>query len=71
MWRRHENLLASSQQMCKRLLADADPSKSKNPNAAKFQQELACTGADVYLHTLFQLDAQARDWMNKIIAGEA
>ena len=71
MWRRHENLLASSQQMCKRLLADASPSTSKHPNAAKVQQELAGTGADVYLRTLFQLDGQAREWMNKIIAGEA
>ena len=71
MWRRHENLLASSQQMCKRLLADASPATSKHPNAAKVQQELARTGADVYLRTLFQLDGQARDWMNKIIAGEA
>jgi hypothetical protein len=71
MWRRHENLLASSQQMCKRLLADASPSTSKHANAAKVQQELARIGADVYLRTLFQLDGQARDWMNKIIAGEA
>ena len=71
MWRRHENLIASSQQMCKRLLADASPSTSKHPNAAKVQDELARTGADVYLRTLFQLDEQARAWMNKIIVGEA
>jgi hypothetical protein len=71
MWRRHENLLAASQKICMALLADADPSKSRNPNAAKYQHELACTGADAYLHTLLQLDTQARDWMNRIIAAEA
>jgi Ferritin-like len=70
MWRRHEDLLASSQRMCKALLADADPSKSSYPNAVKVEQELARTGADVYLRTLWQLDEQARDWMNKIIAAE-
>jgi hypothetical protein len=71
MWRRHENLIASSQHMCRRLLADASPSTSKHPNAAKVQQELARTGADAYLHTLLKLDEQARDWMKKIIASEA
>jgi hypothetical protein len=71
MWRRHEDLLASSQRMCKALLADADPAKSSYPNAATVEQELARTGADVYLRTLWQLDEQARDWMNKIIAAEA
>jgi Ferritin-like len=71
IWRRHENLLASSQQMCMRLFADASPSTSKHPDAAKVQGELARTGADAYLHTLFQLDGQARDWMKKIIAAEA
>jgi hypothetical protein len=71
MWRRHENLIASSQQMCVRLLADASPSTSKHPNAAKVQDELARTGADAYLHTLLHLDGQARNWMKEIIAGAA
>jgi hypothetical protein len=68
MWRRHESLLASSQEMCRGLLGEAS---SNHPNAAKVRQELARTGADAYLHTLFQLDGKARDWMNKIIAAEA
>jgi Ferritin-like len=72
MWRRHENLIASSQDTCKRLLYDTSPSTAKHPeHAAKVQQELARTGADLYLRTLLQLDDQARAWMNKIIAGEA
>jgi rubrerythrin len=71
IWRRHENLLASSQQMCMRLFADASPETSKHPDAARVKEELARTGADAYLHTLFQLDEQARDWMKKIIAAEA
>jgi hypothetical protein len=71
IWRRHENLLASSQQMCMRLLADASPATSKHANAAKVRDELVRTGADVFLRTLFSLDSQARDWMKKIIAGEA
>jgi hypothetical protein len=64
MWRRHENLLASSQRMCSALLGDA-------ARQSKVKQELLRTGADAYLLTLFQLDDKARDWMNKIIAAEA
>jgi hypothetical protein len=33
------------------------------------REEIARTGGDVYLHTLIDLDNQARLWIGKIVAG--
>ena len=41
------------------------------PSARTFRdaEQIARTGGDVYLHTLINLDTEARLWIGKIIAG--
>jgi hypothetical protein len=64
IWLLYDDLLSSSQHTCSEVFRLA---KAKDFEAVG--EQIARTGGDVYLHTLMNLDTQARLWIGKIIAG--
>jgi hypothetical protein len=62
IWRRHDDLLQSSQTTCHRMLHYIET----RPFVKK---QLAAVGGEAYVRTLMDLDEQARTWIAKIIAG--
>jgi hypothetical protein len=62
IWRRHDDLLKSSQTTCRRLLYYAG-------NDPKVKAQLAEVGGEAYVRTLMDLDRQARNWIAQIISG--
>jgi hypothetical protein len=63
IWLQYDDLLGSSLHICGQVLLGA----KDNPT---MREQIERTGADLYLHTLINLDTEARRWIGKIIAGE-
>ena len=63
IWLQYDDLLGSSLHICGQVFLGA----KDNP---AMREQIARTGADLYLHTLINLDTEARRWIGKIIGGE-
>jgi len=62
IWLRYDDLIASSYHICSEVFRGA----KDNPT---MREQIATTGAGVYLRTLMDLDTQTLLWIDKVIAG--
>jgi len=62
IWRLYDDLLASSYHTCSEVFRGAKDN-------ATMREQIADTGANVYLHSLMNLDTQTQHWIGKVIAG--
>jgi hypothetical protein len=64
IWRLYDDLLANSYHTCSEVFRVAK-------GIPQVRRQIPSIGADVYLHTLMDLDSQTRQWIAKVIAGTA
>jgi hypothetical protein len=64
IWRLYDDLLVNSYHTCSEVFRIAK-------GIPQVRHQIPSIGADVYLHTLMDLDGQTRQWIAKVIAGAA